>query len=789
MDIHIFKSAPEGTPVSSYIPLNVMSDYSIGESIAKLDDLIERAKGLNMKALALTDRMLAGALEFYQKCIANDIKPIIGQRLFWKSSYVILLCKNLEAYKILCRRSLDIQRHDGLAVELPITKEEAINFVCISPEAQDIFLQKLFGEDFYAELEFCKYMDFEDVCKRKLEKIENIQTVITNPVSFINDGDEKYLCAIRSYKNGDNDLYSGQSYFVTEEEITHFAVEVLHRPDLIENTSKIADKIDFIFPENYFEFSEEKCRRIAVNLPEPDLNGAVSVNDYFVKLVEQKFPERFDNITPEVRERLDFELKEITANDWAKFFIIPYSIIQKCNEKGIMHGPGRGAASGSLVAYILGITDINPLEYGLIFERFCNSERNMNPDFDIDFEYERYDEVIEIVKELYGKDYVSRIFTCGRINERQAFRIAGKALGFPEEEINCLIQTFPIGFRMTIKKIMDNQKIVDEENYKSFGYDYFEDFVKLKSAFEDTAYSELISFTQKLEGIISGIGLHASGYIITKEPCQNYVPLQCNEDGDLYCEYRMDQLEAIGLYKNDFLGLRELSKLKKIKKTAEQSHKIKIDLNSIPLDDEKTLKIFRTGKTDDVFQFEAPTIKRLLRDVLKPDSFNELVILNAMFRPGLMDWIPHVEDGKFNGYETHIFKDLVKAFPDILEETYGVPVYQEQIMLLISRITSLSLGQAELIRRVMGKKRPDEVYEKKLDFIERAMQKGMDKKQAESIFENLTVFAAYAFNKSHAVAYTKMAFWDAYLKVHFPEEYEEYCIEEEKKYESEKNNF
>lgn len=762
MDIHIFEPAPGGMKESSYIPLNVMSEYSLGESIVKIDDLIERAKSLNMKALALTDRTLAGALEFYQKCKANDIKPIIGQKIYFASAGLILLCKDFEAYKILCRHSRELESQIELNCELPFSEEECKHFICITEEYVNPYLQKVFGADLYAEKVFYKLSFDEGYCERTLANCGNIPAVITNEVHFLDESDVDAFKVYRKSKCGDEEKQP-PLYFTSDSEIQTF-VESINHPELVDNIHKIVDQIPYIFPEEYFD-AADSYKRMMENLPDFD-DG----ENLLKKLIEEGIQICNLERTEELNSRIDFELTDIINRNWTNLFLMQWEITSWCRENNIAYGPGRGASGGSLVAYLLQITDINPLEYGLLYERFVNSDRITYPDFDIDYDYEHIDDIVRHLKEKYGKDNVARIATYGRLTARKALQIAGKGLGFCDEELNPVINLIPEFPLVILDRMLSGNCFLEkgeDPDSKPYWFIPWWDGVKIRDFLRDKKYENLIKIAQKLEGLKNKQGFHSSGYIITKEPVCNYAPVLVSAIGDLYCEYTYSQNESCGLYKNDLLGLQELTKLEKIKKLIKEK-KPEFDYKNILLTDKKTLNAFAKGQTDDVFQFGSPGMKKILRKC-KPERFEDLTAQNALYRPGPMDYIPSYIDCKQNPENIH-YPD--PCLEEILKETYGFIVYQEQLMQVAKKIAGYSLGEADMLRRAMGKKRPEILMPKKVDFIEAAKKKGFTEQNAAQIFEILIPFAGYGFNKSHAVAYTKMAFWDMYLKMHYNEEYE-----------------
>ena len=748
---------PEGTPESKYIPLDVMSDFSIGESIARIPDLVKKAKSLNMKALALTDRTLSGVIEFYLLCKHNNIKPIIGQKIAFGNNEVNLLCKDFEAYKILCRHSLEFQEANNCPItvnELPLSKYEASHFVCTSLYA-DKDLLELFGDNLYTQIDFSDLKSHPE----KIEKQDITKSVITTPVRFIEKEDSEALEAMKLYLNTQVKVES-DNYFCDDTEIIPLLEKIEH-PELLENLSRIEEKISYIFPEDYFT-TPRAHKRLMESLPEFD-NAEQTLKALAYDGLESKSSE-FEDVNAAIA-RLEYELNDIAFHHWEKVFLLHHELVSWCSQNGIEHGPGRGSAPGSLVSYLLGITNVNPIKHGLIYERFANPERLCNPDFDIDYDYEQLDKVVNHLKEKYGSENVIKTEVFGTLKCWQVLKIAGKYLNYPDEEIQDITKTIHNCWipRLSLSRLLDNSSNV----YNNDTIPHW-DGVKLQGFFRDKKNEKLIKIACCLESVKCNKGLHASGYIVTNNSASQYVPvLKDEKSGWLYSEYTFDSLEFVGLYKNDLLGLKQLTKLKQLSDEIATNEKVEFDYKSIPLEDESTIEAFAKGSTTDVFQFESPGMKKILKQ-FKPEVFSALVLMNTMYRPGPMDYIPTIietKEGCRNRYD----------FPgcrNILNESYGLPVYQEQIMQIAQTLAGYSLGEADMFRRALGKKKIEVLLAKKAEFIERAAAKGIvNEKQAEEIFEILIPFAGYAFNKSHAVAYTMMAYWEMYIKVHYLREY------------------
>lgn len=755
MDIYTF-DCPEGIPESKYIPLDVMSDFSIGESIARTPELVKKAKSLNMKALALTDRTLSGVIEFYLLCKNNNIKPIIGQKIAFGNNEVNLLCKDLEAYKILCRHSLEIQEANNCPItvtELPLTKDEASHFVCTSLYS-DKGLQDLFSDNLYTQIDFSDLEDHPEIA----DKVDTTKCVITSPIRFIEKEDADALAAMKLYLKNPEDIKS-KHYFIDGTEILPFLEKIDH-PELLENLHYIEEQISFIFPEDYFT-TPGAHERLLDSLPDFD-NAEQTLKALAYEGLESKASE-FEDINAAIA-RLEYEVNDIITHHWERIFLLHHELVAWCSQNGIEHGPGRGSAPGSLVSYLLGITNVNPLKHGLIYERFANPERLCNPDFDIDYDYELLDKVVNHLKEKYGSENVIRIEAFGTLKCWQVLKIAGKYLNYPDEEIEEITKTIHNFWipRLSLERLINSSSnIFDNAIIPHW------DGVKLQGFFRDKKNEKLVKIALCLESVKCNKGLHASGYIVTNNSASQYVPVLKDEKTNwLYSEYTFDILEFVGLYKNDLLGLKELTKLKQLSDEISKNTKEDFDYKTIPLKDETTIEAFAKGSTTDVFQFESRGMKKILKQ-FKPETFSDLVLMNTMYRPGPMDYIPTIIETK----EGCRNRDDFPGCQELLNESYGLPVYQEQIMQIAQTLAGYSLGEADMFRRALVKKKPDVLMAKKKDFVERAVQKGITEEQAVEIFEILIPFASYAFNKSHALSYTLMAWWEMYMKIHYSREY------------------
>ena len=770
MDLYTYECL-EGTPESKYIPLDIMSDFSIGESIAHIPDLVKKAKSLNMKALALTDRTLSGVIEFYLLCKHNNIKPIVGQKIAFGNNEVNLLCKDFEAYKILCRHSLDIQEANNCPItvtELPLTKDEASHFVCTALYS-DKGLQDLFSDNLYTQIDFSDLEAHPEIA----EKLDTTKCVITNPVRFIEKDNAEALTAMKLYLINHVEVES-ENYFCDDTEIIPFLKKIKH-PELLENLRHIEEQISYIFPEDYFT-TPKAHERLLDSLPDFD-NAEQTLKALAYEGLESKASE-FEDINAAIA-RLEYEVNDIITHHWERIFLLHHELVTWCSQNGIEHGPGRGSAPGSLVSYLLGITNVNPLKHGLLYERFLSPLILCYPDIDIDYDYERLDEVINHLKEKYGSGSVIRTMSYGRLKCWQSLKIAGKYLNYADEEIEQIKTIIVNNYnpRLSLSRLLDSSSNV----YNNDTIPHWEG-VKLQGFFRDKKNEKLLKIARCLESAKCNKGLHASGYIVTNNSAFQYVPVLKDEKTNwLYSEYTFDILEFVGLYKNDLLGLKQLTKLKQLSDKIATNEKVEFDYKSIPLEDESTIEAFAKGSTTDVFQFESLGMKKILKQ-FKPETFSDLVLINALYRPGPMDYIPEMIERK----ESVRYRNDFPGCEEILQESYGLPVYQEQIMQIAQNIAGYTLGAADMFRRALGKKKIEVLLAKNAEFTERASAKGIvNEKQAEEIFEILIPFAGYAFNKSHAVSYTLMAYWEMYMKVHYPRIYKKVIKNFKKEFERE----
>ena len=817
-DIHTFPDAPEGTPVANFVHLHVHSDYSLLDSCAKLDALIAKAKRLNMPALALTDHgNMFGVLNFEHICHANKINPIVGEEFYVAYGshlekndvpyshkgedgdrhahyfHLILLCENQKGYENMSWLS-SIAFTEGLyygkpRIDFELLEKYHEGLICLSAciqgelpqlllagmdkEAEELALKykNLFGPDhYYIELQDHGLPDQKIVAEKMIALAHklDIPLVVTNDIHYVEQEDAEAQDALRcigfkdiltephSRMGGEQNLTSW--YFKTEQEMRQLFPQC---PEAYDNTIKIANMCNL-------EIHQYKTEELKACLPRFELpkefqkhgdDYTANQDDYVRHLVEEGLRKRYPEITPEIRERVEYELGIIFSMGFSGYFLIVWEFIHWAKQNGIPIGPGRGSGAGSLVAYCLEITDIDPFRFGLIFERFLNPERVSMPDFDVDMDFDFRQDIIQHTRDLYGEPQVGHIVTFGTLKAKQVIADVGRVLNIPLSEVNMLKKCIPDNPKATLKSAFEPPS------------DKFPDGGQLIPYKDDPRYQKLFELAFKLENVNRNTGLHASGMVIGLTALPNWAPVfKDPKTGEVAVQYTMDIIEPCGLVKFDYLGLKTLSLIRyaeniinKHKKPGEPD----FHTDQVSETDELTFKLFQRGDSVAVFQFESPGMQDILRR-FKPEKLEDLVALNALYRPGPMDCIPQYIEGKWKPETIH-YPD--PALEDLLKETYGVMVYQEQIMKVAQIIAGFSLGGADMLRRAMGKKKPEVLMGKKKDFIEGAIKKGYTEQHADEIFEIMVPFAGYGFNKSHAAAYSVLAYRTGWLKAHKPAEF------------------
>lgn len=765
--------------------LHVHTQYSILDGAAKIDKLIDAAIKKGMNSLAITDHgNMYGALRFFLEAKNKNIKPIIGCEVYVapesrfeqgskdeKSSFhLILLAKNYEGYLNLSRLT-SLGYLEGFYYRPRIDKEllrkynkgiiamsaclggeipaAILNYSIEKAEKKLLEYLEIFKDDFYLEL-MNHGMDDQVIVNKalvELSKKHNVKVVATNDVHYIEKEDAEahdlLICLNTGKDLNDQDRmkYSGQEYLKSPEEM---AALFPGTPEAITNTKEIVDKIE-----------EYDIRREIILPVFPLPEGFEKEDDYLRHLTYEGAKKRYKEITDSIRKRLDYELSVISNMGYPGYFLIVQDLINEARNMGVLVGPGRGSAAGSAVAYCIGITNIDPIEYNLLFERFLNPERVSMPDIDIDFDDEGRDKVLDYVKQKYGTNRVAQIVTFGTMAARLAIRDVARVLRLPLPEADRLAKLVPDEAKMNLSKAYKDVKDLT-------------DILKGR----DTLSKKTLEFAETLEGSARHTGTHACGVIIGPDDLIDHVPLSTtadkqNESRLMVTQYEGKLVEAVGMLKMDFLGLKTLSIMKDAIRNIEKSHHVKIDIETIPLDDEKTFQLYQKGDTIGTFQFESEGMRQYLKD-LKPTNLEDLIAMNALYRPGPMHFIPMYINRKYGREKVEYQHPLME---EILKPTYGIMVYQEQIMKVAQVMGGFTLGNADILRRAMGKKRMEIMEEQKVVFLEGAKEKNIEQAKAEEVWEVMKRFAEYGFNRSHSAAYSLIAYQTAYLKAHYPAEY------------------
>lgn len=777
--------------MSGFVHLHVHTEYSLLDGACRISQLADRVKELGQPAVAITDHgCMYGAVDFYKACKEQGIKPIIGCEVYvaprsrfdkvaqldGKPYHLVLLCKNQTGYQNLIRlvsagyiegfynkpridRELLTKHHEGLialsaclAGEVPRALTQ--NDYEKAAEAA-AFYRSLFGEDYYIELQDHGIADQKRILPSlvKLADELNIPLVATNDAHYITKEDARVQNVLTSIQLnqvvGDErnslEFETDEFYIKSEEEMRRLfgAYE-----GAIENTVKIAEKCNFDF-----EFG-------VIKLPKFTAPNGRDNTEYFIELCKKGAVKRYGKqISSEVKERLQYEIGVITQMGYVDYFLIVYDFIRFAKSKGIPVGPGRGSGAGSLCAYCMGITGIDPLRYQLLFERFLNPERVSMPDFDVDFCYERRQEVIDYVIQKYGQDHVAQIITFGTMAARAAIRDVGRALGVSYQTVDRVAKLIPNTLHMTIDRALDESRELKNE------YD------------NNEGIHHLVDMARKLEGMPRHASTHAAGVVITREPADTYVPLQKNDDA-IVTQYTMNLLEELGLLKMDFLGLRNLTVISDCEKEIRETEP-EFSAADIPIDDPAVYEMLSQGLTSGVFQLESGGMRQTLIQ-LKPENIEDIIAVTSLYRPGPAKSIPEYIANRHDPSRVRYKHPLLEP---ILKVTYGCIVYQEQVMQICRRLAGYSYGQADLVRRAMAKKKHDVMAKEREYFLYGkkaedgtvecvgAIANGVDEQTASSIFDEMSSFASYAFNKSHAAAYAYVAYQTAYLKCHYPRQY------------------
>ena len=769
----------------SFVHLHVHSHYSLLDGMAKIGELVKKAKELGMPALALTDHgNMYGAVEFYEKAREAGIKPIIGVEAYVaedhkekgsnggksdRPCHLVLLARNEEGYRNLLKIT-SIAHLEGFYYKPRVDKNILRRYskglvvlsACAAGEIPRLIelkkydkalgvikeYQEMFGkENFFLELQPHKQYTALNEKIKEFSVKTGAPLVSTSDIHYVNADDKEaqdiLICVQSGKKVDDQDrmtLRDFDLYFKTAEEMRSAFLDV---PEAADNTLKIADMCEL-------ELTLGKSLLPAFPTPE-----GKTPDDYLYELCDQgaqaKFGQTIAEFLPEMKERFDFEIGVIKRMGFPSYLLIVQDFINWARSQGIVVGPGRGSAAGSFICYLLGITSIDPLKYNLLFERFLNPDRISMPDIDVDFADDRRDEVIEYVAQKYGREQVAQIITFGTMAARASIRDVGRVLAYPYELCDRVAKMIPMmtNFKEALEVAKDLRDLYEK----------------------DPAITKLINLAKRLEGVARHASRHACGVIIAPERLDNYAPLQyaSNEDKTVISQYEMKSVEKIGLLKMDFLGLKNLTLIQNTINIIRRRHKIEIDLGKIPLDDPKAFELFQKGETTGFFQFESSGMRRYLKK-LHPTSFEDIIAMVALYRPGPLN------SGMVDEFITrkHGERGISYAHPSMkeaLKNTYGVIVYQEQVMQLSKDMAGFTGGEADTLRKGMGKKIAELILKLREDFVKGCVKNGIKKEIGEKVFTDMEKFAEYGFNRSHAACYAMIAYQTAYLKGNYPAEF------------------
>jgi DNA polymerase-3 subunit alpha len=777
--------------MAGFAHLHVHTQYSILDGASGIPALIDKAKSLGMEAIAITDHgNMFGAKEFHNYASKRAVKPIIGCEIYVakrsidevnvkedrSGDHLILMAKNLTGYKNLIKL-VSTAWIKGFYYKPRVDKlllakySEGIiaSSACIAGEIQDQILNgtmegaeaalrsylDIFGEDFYLEIQRHETYDPEAdrsafplqqkviEAFKKISAKYNVKIIASNDVHFINEEDaeahDRLIClnTAKDFDDPNRLRYSKQEYLKSEEEMRAIFSDI---PEAIDNVAGLVAKI-----EKY------KLDHAPI-MPDFELpEGYTDKDEYLRFLTYEGAKKRWGTLTSEQNERLDFELEMIAKMGFPGYFLIVQDFLRAARDMGVSVGPGRGSAAGSAVAYCLRITDIDPIKYGLLFERFLNLDRISMPDIDIDFDEDGRESVLKYVVDKYGHDKVAHIITFGSMAAKMAIRDIARVQKLPLSDADRLAKLVPERPGITLKEAYAEVPELAKERESS-----------------NKLIAQTLKYAAVLEGSVRQTGVHACGIIIGKDSLDNYIPLCTAKDTNLYAtQYDGNHVESVGLLKMDFLGLKTLSIIKDALDNIKKSKGIDINIETLPLDDKKTFELFSNGETTGIFQFESTGMKRYLRDLI-PNRFEDLIAMNALYRPGPMEYIPKFIRRK---HGTEPIDYPLSVMEKFLDDTYGITVYQEQVMLLSQELAGFSKGQADSLRKAMGKKKRSIMDEMKLKFQEGCAKNGHDVNIVNKIWSDWEAFAQYAFNKSHSTCYALVAFQTGYLKANYPAEY------------------
>jgi DNA polymerase-3 subunit alpha len=759
--------------------LHVHTEYSLLDGMCRIPQLIARTKELGMDSLAITDHgAMYGVIDFYVAAKEAGIKPIIGCEIYVAPTdrhsresahktphHLTLLAKNENGYRNLLQlvtkshlegfyykprvdKELLKLHHDGLIALSGCAHGELARLI-LDGQNDDavraaLWYKEVFG-DYYLEIQRHPIPELEQINQEliSLSARLNIPPVATFDVHYVDKQDaaahELLLCIQTNtsvYDEKRLKLAGDFFYLKSPEEVEQLFADL---PDAVKNTQTVADmcQVELDFTKLY--------------LPHVELPQGRSADDFLAELCCQGLEKRYREPGSEVKERLAYELDVIQKTKFAHYFLVVWDIISFAREQGIYFGV-RGSAAASLALYCLDITDVDPLAYGLVFERFLNVERRELPDIDLDFQDDRRDEVLAYVNRKYGSDHVAQIITFGTMGARAAIRDSGRALGMPYAQVDRVARLIPLELTITLDRALEQSREL---------YDIYH---------QDAAIRNLIDSAKKFEGMVRHVSTHAAGVVIAQEPLVEYVPLQLLGKGEqrtVMTQFHMWDIARLGLLKMDFLGLSNLTILAKVKEIIAQNRGISLDLQHIPLDDAKTFELLASGETKGIFQLESAGMRRYIKE-LKPTNFSDISAMVALYRPGPMEQIPTFIKAKQGVAPIHYPHPILE---EILKETYGVIVYQEQVIFIAQALAGYSLGQADILRKAMGKKITAVMKKEERNFIAGAKKKGISPQLAQEVFSLIEPFAGYAFNKAHSVSYGLLAYRTAYLKANYSIEY------------------
>jgi DNA polymerase-3 subunit alpha len=767
-----------------YTHLHVHSHYSLLDGLGKIDDLMDRAKELGMDSIALTDHgVMYGAVELFIKAKEKGIKPIIGCEMYItpndlhsknptaedrKRYHLILLVKNDEGYHNLMKL-VSIAHLEGFyykpRIDRTVLRQYAKGLIGLSAcaegevpaniimgnydKARELALEykDIFDEgSFFLEVQDHKKFANQKIANDgifKLGKELGIPVVATCDVHYVKKEDataqDILLCVQTNRKVQEADRMNLMDFDLSLRSPEEVLAGFPDNPEVLSNTQLVTDQCDF------------KLKLGETQLPHFDVPEGHTAMSYLIELCNIGLKKKYkdEEITDVHRQRMEYELSVIEKTGYASYFLIVQDFVNWAKDNGIVVGPGRGSAAGSFISYLTGITNIDPIKYDLLFERFLNPERVSMPDVDMDFADDRRDDVLNYVRQKYGNDHVSQIITFGTMAARAAIRDTGRALGFPYDFCDKTSKMIPMF--TSIKKAL-------------------EEVPEFKEHYASSADAKkLIDSAMRLEGVVRHAGMHACGVVITRNPVTDYSPIQ-NITGareGTVTQYssstKSSYVEKIGLLKMDFLGLKNLTVIQNTLRIVRKTRKLDVDIDNIPLDDAQTFKLLQEGHTTGVFQFESSGMKRYLK-LLKPTVLEDLIAMGALYRPGPMDWIPDFISGKHGRKIKYVHPKL----EPILKNTYGVAVYQEQVMQIARALAGFTMGEADVLRKAMGKKIFDLIQEQKFKFIQGCIDTGVGKEIGEKVFSFIEPFAGYGFNRSHAACYGLISYQTAYLKAQYP---------------------